>query len=69
MHRAIPAAPRRVHWFDVIVAVDGKLVEKWTREEIDRQLEEGEVGSEHEVTYQRFDLPAKTVTVKLRDVL
>jgi len=58
-----------LHWFDVIVAVDGKPLEKWTREEIDRLLEEGEVGSEHEVTYRRFDLPEKTVTVKLKDVL
>jgi hypothetical protein len=58
-----------LHWFDVIVAVDGRPLERWTREEIDRLLEEGEVGSEHEVTYRRFDLPEKTVTVKLKDVL
>ncbi len=58
-----------LHWFDEIVAVDGKPLEKWTREEIDRLLEEGEVGSEHEVTFKRFDLPEKTVTVKLKDVL
>jgi C-terminal processing protease CtpA/Prc len=58
-----------LHWFDVIIAVDGKPLERWTREEIDRLLEEGEVGSEHEVTYRRFDLPEKTVTVKLKDVL
>ena len=63
------ASEAGLHWFDVIVAVDGKPLERWTREEIDRVLEEGEVGSEHEVTYKRFDLPAKTVTVKLRDVL
>jgi hypothetical protein len=58
-----------LHWFDVIVAIDGRPLEKWTREEIDRVLEEGEIGSEHEVTYRRFDLPEKTVTVKLKDVL
>jgi hypothetical protein len=58
-----------LHWFDVIVAVDGKPLERWTREDIDRLLEEGEVGSEHAVTYRRFDLPEKTVTVKLKDVL
>jgi len=58
-----------LHWFDVIVAVDGKPLERWTREEIDRLLEEGEEGSEHRVTYRRFDLPEKTVTVKLKDVL
>src|SRR5439155_1401289 len=46
-----------LHWFDVIVAVDGKPLERWTREEIDRQLEEGEAGSVHRVTYRRFDLP------------
>jgi Aspartyl protease len=58
-----------LHWFDVIVAVDGKPLERWTRDEIDRLLEEGEEGSEHSVTYRRFDLPEKTVTVKLKDVL
>jgi acyl transferase domain-containing protein len=66
----IPAADEAgLHWFDVIVAVDGKPLERWTREEIDRLLEEGDVGSEHEVTFRRFDLPEKTVTVKLKDVL
>ncbi len=58
-----------LHWFDVIVAVDGKPLDRWTREEIDRVLEEGVAGSEHRVTYRRFDLPEKTVTVKLKDVL
>ncbi len=58
-----------LHWFDQIVAVDGTPLEQWTREEVDLLLEEGEVGSEHRVTYRRFDDPEKTVTVILKDVL
>jgi hypothetical protein len=59
-----------LRWFDEIVAVDGKPLDDWTREEVDKLLEEGELGSEHKVTYRRFteDRP-KTVTVVLKDVL
>ena len=58
-----------LHWFDEIVAVDGKPLATWTREDIDRLLEEGEVGSVHRVTYQRMDDPEKTIEVTLKDVL
>jgi len=59
-----------IMWYDEILAIDGKPLEKWTREEIDRVLEEGVVGSEHKVTYRRFiDEPNVVVTVKLKDVL
>jgi S1-C subfamily serine protease len=58
-----------LRWYDEIVAVDGKPLEKWTRQEIDRMLEEGVAGSVHRVTYTRFDEPEKTVTVTLKDVL
>jgi len=56
-------------WFDEIVAIDGKPLARWTREEVDRVLEEGEVGAVHKITYVRFDEPPKTVEVKLKDVL
>lgn len=58
-----------LRWFDEIVSVDGKPVDQWTREDIDRLLEVGEAGSVHQVTYKRFDDDPKTVEVKLRDVL
>jgi hypothetical protein len=58
-----------LRWYDEIVAVDGRPLEKWTREEVDRLLEEGEAGSVHQITYRRLDDPEKTVEVTLRDVL
>ena len=59
-----------LRWFDEIVEVDGRPLDQWSREEVDRLLEEGALGSEHTVTYKRFrDDPAKTVTVTLKDVL
>ncbi|HTM58597.1 MAG TPA: aspartyl protease family protein [Candidatus Udaeobacter sp.] len=59
-----------LRWYDEIISIDGKPLEKWTREEVDRVLEEGVVGSEHTVVYRRFDFdPPTTVTVTLKDVL
>ena len=58
-----------LRWYDEIVAVDGRPVEKWTREEIDRLLEAGETGSVHHITYRRLDDDEKTVDVTLKDVL
>jgi hypothetical protein len=58
-----------LRWFDEILSVDGKPLEKWSREEVDRVLEEGVLGSEHTVTYKRPNFPEATVTVKLKDVL
>ena len=66
----LPAAyDAGLRWYDEIVAIDGKPLEKWTREEVDRLLEEGEVGSVHRVTYRRLDDPEQTVEVTLKDVL
>ena len=58
-----------LRWDDKIVAIDGKALARWTREEVDRILEEGAVGSVHRVTYQRLDDPETTVEVTLKDVL
>jgi hypothetical protein len=58
-----------LRWFDEIVAVDGKPIERWSREDVDHLLERGEVGAVHQVTYKRFDDPEKTVEVTLHDVL
>ena len=58
-----------LRWYDEIVAVDGRPLEKWTREEIDRLLEAGEAGSVHQITYRRLDEDEKTVEVTLKDVL
>ncbi len=58
-----------LRWYDKIVAIDGRPLDQWTREELDRVLEEGEVGAVHRITYQRLDEPEATVEVKLKDVL
>jgi C-terminal processing protease CtpA/Prc len=58
-----------LRWYDEIIAVDDKPLEKWTREEIDHLLEDGEAGSVHTVTYSRLREPEKTVEVTLRDAL
>jgi hypothetical protein len=58
-----------LRWDDKITAIDGKPLDRWTRDEIDRVLEEGLKGSKHRVTYRRFDDPEKTVEVTLKDVL
>jgi hypothetical protein len=58
-----------LRWYDRIVAIDGRPLDQWTREELDRVLEEGEVGAVHRITYQRLDEPEATVEVKLKDVL
>jgi hypothetical protein len=58
-----------IRWFDEIVSIDGRPIEEWTREQVDRELEEGPVGSVHTITYRRMDDDPKTVEVTLRDVL
>lgn len=63
------AAEAGLRWFDEIVAIDDRPLERWTREEVDRVLVHGEPGSVHTVKYRRLDLPAKTVEVTLKDVL
>jgi hypothetical protein len=58
-----------IKWFDEIVAIDDRPLEQWTREEVDRLLEQGEVGSVHRITYVRMEDDPKTVEVTLKDVL
>ena len=58
-----------LRWYDKIVAIDGRSLDHWTREDLDRELEEGEVGAVHHITFRRLDEPEKTVEVKLKDVL
>jgi C-terminal processing protease CtpA/Prc len=58
-----------IKWFDEIISIDGRPLERWTREEVDRLLEEGEVGTVHKITYRRMEDDPKTVEVTLRDVL
>ncbi len=59
-----------LRWYDEILSIDGRPMLDWTREEVDRLLEEGDVGSVHTVTYRRLrDDPVKTVEVTLKDVL
>ncbi|HEY6865926.1 MAG TPA: aspartyl protease family protein [Candidatus Eisenbacteria bacterium] len=58
-----------LRWYDKIVAIDDRPLDQWTREELDRVLAEGAVGSVHRITYRRLDEPEATVEVKLKDVL
>ena len=59
-----------LRWYDRIVAIDGKPALEWSREELDRMLEEGEIGSVHQITYRRWEEDGdKTVAVTLKDIL
>jgi hypothetical protein len=58
-----------LRWYDKILAIDDRPLERWTREEVDRLLDNGEIGAVHTVTYQRLDEPQRTVEVRLKDVL
>ena len=58
-----------LRWYDEIVAIDDLPLARWTRERVDRALEQGPVGAIHRVTYRRLDEPETTVEVTLRDVL
>lgn len=59
-----------LRWYDKIISIDGKPALDWTREELDRLLEEGEVGSVHEIVYRRWEEDGdKTVAVTLKDIL
>jgi len=56
-------------WFDQIVAVDGKPLENWTREEIDRVLTDGPAGAVHSITFRDLVYEEHTVEVTLTDPL
>ena len=56
-------------WFDQIVAVDGKPLENWTREEIDRVLADGPAGTVHSITFRDLIDEEHTVDVTLTDPL
>lgn len=56
-------------WFDQIVAVDGRPLEKWTREEIDRVLTDGPAGAVHSITFRDLVDEEHTVDVTLTDPL
>jgi hypothetical protein len=56
-------------WFDQIVAVDGKPLENWTREEIDRVLTDGPAGAVHSITFRDLVDEEHTVEVTLTDPL
>jgi len=58
-----------LRWYDEIVSVDGKPLANWSREDVDRLLEEGPIGTVLKVTYKRLDDEEKTVEVTLKDVL
>ncbi len=58
-----------LRWYDEIVAIDDRPLDQWTRAEVDRLLEEGDVGSVHRITYRRLDDAPTTIEITLKDVL
>jgi membrane-associated protease RseP (regulator of RpoE activity) len=58
-----------LRWYDEILEIDEKPLARWTREEVDRVLEEGEIGAVHRVKYRRYLEGEKIVEVSLKDVL
>jgi predicted aspartyl protease len=63
-----PAAEAGFKVRDVLRAVDGRRIERWTPEELDRVLRDGAPGRTVRVTYER-DLREETVELTLADVL
>ncbi len=63
-----PAAEAGFKIRDVLRAVDGRRIERWTPEELDRVLRDGAAGRTVRVTYER-DLREATVELTLADVL
>jgi hypothetical protein len=63
-----PAAEAGFKVRDVLRAVDGRRIERWTPEELDRVLRDGLPGRTVKVTYER-DLREETVELTLADVL
>ena len=53
---------------DVLRAVNGRPIEKWTPEELDRLLRDGAPGTVVKLTYER-ELKEETVDLTLADVL
>ncbi len=53
---------------DVLRAVNGRRIEQWTPEELDRLLEDGPTGTTVKLTYER-ELQEETVELTLADVL
>lgn len=63
-----PAAEAGFKIRDVLRAVNGRPIERWTPEELDKVLKSGPAGSMVKVTYER-DLRDETVELTLADVL
>ena len=63
-----PAAEAGFKIRDVLRAINGKPIERWSPEELDRLLKDGPVGSTVKLTYER-ELKEETVELTLADVL
>ncbi|MCE9628142.1 MAG: aspartyl protease family protein [Candidatus Eisenbacteria bacterium] len=66
--RDSPAEEAGLKVRDVLRAVNGKRIEQWTPEELDRLLQDGPTGSTVRLTYER-ELREETVELTLADVL
>jgi len=63
-----PAADAGLKPYDVLVAVDGKPIDKWTPEQLDALLQDGAAGTVVKLTFER-ELQEKTIELTLADVL
>jgi len=64
-----PADEAGLRLFDEVLEIDGRAATAWTREEFDREIEDGPVGATHTLRIRRWRVDEMTVEVSLRDVL
>ena len=66
--RNSPAEDAGLKVRDVLRAINGKPIEKWTPEQLDALLQDGAAGTVVKLTYER-ELHEDTVELTLADVL
>lgn len=71
VHGVVKGSPAEEAGFkirDVLRAVNGRPIDRWTPEQLDRVLKDGKAGTQVKVTYER-DLKEEAVELTLADVL
>jgi hypothetical protein len=64
-----PADEAGIKLWDEVLEIDGRSATQWTPEQLDRDLEGGEIGSVHTLRVRRWRVDEYTMEVTLRDVL
>ncbi len=64
-----PADEAGLKLFDEVLEIDGRPATAWTREQYDREIEDGAIGAVHTLRIRRWRVDEMTVEVTLRDVL